>query len=72
MKRILAIVLSLCMLALMIVPAFAAEPDFITYPTIYIKGKVGTLGNNVGTPDQIQKNEKVIDAYLGVVDDADN
>ena len=25
-----------------------------------------------GTPDQIQKNEKVIDAYLGVVDDADN
>ncbi len=54
MKRILAIVLSLCMLALMMVPAFAAEPDFITYPTIYIKGKVGTLGNNVGTPDQIQ------------------
>jgi ABC-type branched-chain amino acid transport systems, ATPase component len=25
-----------------------------------------------GTPDEVQKNEKVIDAYLGVVDDAEN
>lgn len=54
MKRILAIVLSLCMLALMMVPAFAAESDLGVYPTVYIKGKIGTLGNHVGTPDQVQ------------------
>ena len=53
MKKILALFLAALFIALTAIPAFA-QTNLYDYPTVYIKGKVGSLGNDVGTPEQKQ------------------
>ena len=53
MKKFLAILLAAVLIALTCAPALAAT-NLYTYPTVYIKGKVGALANDIGTPEQKQ------------------
>ena len=56
MKRYLALFLSVLMVLALMLPisasVFADDVDLQTYPTIYIKGKIGALVNEKGTPDE--------------------
>ncbi len=55
MKKILSLCLSLLLVMALMLPTasvFAADVDLQTYPTVYIKGKVGALVNEKGTPDE--------------------
>lgn len=56
MKKILALLLTVLLVLAVMLPltasAYAADTDLRTYPTVYIKGKVGALVNEKGTPDE--------------------
>ncbi len=53
MKKVLVLFLAALFITLTAIPAFA-QTNLYDYPTVYIKGKIGTLGNDVGTPEQKQ------------------
>ena len=52
MKKILALLLAAVLTLGLVVPSFADGPGLYRYPSIYVKGKIGTLYNDIGTPEQ--------------------
>ncbi|MBQ9507345.1 MAG: alpha/beta fold hydrolase [Clostridia bacterium] len=54
MKKLLSVILSVCILCAVLTPVLAADAavDARAYPTIYVVGKLGKLYNDYGTPEQ--------------------